>query len=34
MECWPPQEAAHHIRLLCVPALQQAINSKFTCDDE
>lgn len=36
MECWlllckwPPQEAVQHIRLLCVPALQRAMDARYT----
>ena len=36
MTCWlnlcrlQPPEAAHHIRLFCVPALQRALDARFT----
>ncbi|KAK8381084.1 hypothetical protein O3P69_008169 [Scylla paramamosain] len=36
MECWlllcrwPQREAVHHVRLHCTPALQRAIDAKFT----
>ncbi|KAK8392167.1 hypothetical protein O3P69_017638 [Scylla paramamosain] len=38
MECWlllckwPRQEAVHHVRLLCGPALQRALDARFTFD--
>ena len=27
---WPPSEAVHHVRLHCVPALQRALDARFT----
>ncbi|KAK8385791.1 hypothetical protein O3P69_016517 [Scylla paramamosain] len=38
MECWlllckwPRQEAVHHVRLLCGPPLQRALDARFTFD--
>ncbi|KAG0694224.1 hypothetical protein GWK47_027281 [Chionoecetes opilio] len=38
IECWlhlcrcPPQEAVHHIRLHCVPALQCAVDARLAFD--
>ena len=39
MECWlhlckwPQQEAVHHVRLHCAPALQRAVDARFTFDE-